>query len=74
MLERGSQLLAQIQGGIFGRLNDEWNLQIQVNYKPKITSLNELAPDTVAGPVLVSKAAPLTADQIRAAFKASPRI
>ncbi|KAF6800997.1 hypothetical protein CSOJ01_12093 [Colletotrichum sojae] len=55
--------------------NDEWNLQIQVNYKPKITSLNELAPDTVAGPVLVSKAALLTADhQIQAAFKASSRI
>ncbi|KAF6822781.1 hypothetical protein CPLU01_11821 [Colletotrichum plurivorum] len=49
--------------------NDEWNLQIQV-----ITSLNELAPDTVAGPVLVSKTASLTADQIRAAFKASSRI
>ncbi|KAK4118878.1 hypothetical protein N657DRAFT_637728 [Parathielavia appendiculata] len=49
--------------------NDEWNLQIQVNYGCKTTSLKPYAPDTVAGPVLVSRTAPLTPEEIRQIFK-----
>ncbi|RKU44771.1 hypothetical protein DL546_006444 [Coniochaeta pulveracea] len=49
--------------------NHDWNLQIQVNYGCKITSLRSVAPDTIAGPVIVNHKAPQTPAEIRALFK-----
>ncbi|KAK2016453.1 hypothetical protein LZ32DRAFT_601260 [Colletotrichum eremochloae] len=49
--------------------NDEWNLQVQVNWKPKVSSLKPLAPKTVAGPVLVPRKKPLSPEEIRAALR-----
>ncbi|RDW61202.1 uncharacterized protein DSM5745_10700 [Aspergillus mulundensis] len=53
--------------------NDEWNLQIQVNFKPKTPSLRKFAPKTVAGPVLVSRSEPLTGEEIRQALRDTVR-
>ncbi|KAH7305447.1 hypothetical protein B0I35DRAFT_443806 [Stachybotrys elegans] len=47
----------------------QWNLQIQVNNRPKASSLREYAPDTVSGPVLVSPDSPMDAEAIREGFR-----
>ncbi|ROW06257.1 hypothetical protein VPNG_08100 [Cytospora leucostoma] len=49
--------------------NNQWNLQVQVNYRPKKSSLTAYAPDTVAGPALVPKDDPWTAAQIKQKLK-----
>ncbi|KAK4234579.1 hypothetical protein C8A03DRAFT_37641 [Achaetomium macrosporum] len=49
---------------------DQWNLQIQVNRRPKTTALRRMAGKTVAGPVLVPRTAPMTPEEIREAFRA----
>ncbi|KAF9651928.1 hypothetical protein BDM02DRAFT_444822 [Thelephora ganbajun] len=45
--------------------NREFNLQIQANRQAKITSVRGLAPQTVAGPVLVGEHEAVTAEQVR---------
>lgn len=44
----------------------KYNLQIQVNYQTTITTLEKVAPDTVAGPVLAT--GDETAEDIRKAL------
>ncbi|KAK3897085.1 hypothetical protein C8A05DRAFT_20078 [Staphylotrichum tortipilum] len=51
--------------------NDEWNIQIQVNFGCKTTSLRPFAPTTVAGPALVSRTASLSLEEIRAILRAT---
>lgn len=49
--------------------NHDWNLQIQINHECKITCLRAIAPDTIAGPVIVNHKASQTPAEIRALFK-----
>jgi hypothetical protein len=46
------------------------NLQVQVNSKPKTTSLNAYAPNSVAQAQIPSGENELTADEVRTALKA----
>ncbi|KAF7297639.1 hypothetical protein MKEN_01387000 [Mycena kentingensis (nom. inval.)] len=60
--------------------NNEYNLQVQVNKNPKLTSLkrsgnkSKKAGTTVAGPTLVPVGAPWGAAQIKAALVATNKL
>lgn len=52
----------------------EFNLQIQANRQAKVTSVRGLAPQTVAGPVLIGEHEEITAEQVRQKFVDSMKI
>ncbi|RSL47613.1 hypothetical protein CEP54_013304 [Fusarium duplospermum] len=46
-----------------------WNLQIQVNSGAETRALRTLAPQTIAGPVLITLEADMTPEEIREEFR-----
>jgi hypothetical protein len=46
--------------------DEKFNLQIQANSQAKLTSVRDLAPKTVAGPVIVGN--DKTAEEVRSMF------
>jgi len=47
----------------------KFNLQIQANKDAKLTSVRDISPQTVAGPVLIGEHETVTAEEVRQKFR-----